>query len=66
MTLTVFFAGGVIVLFHERQAGCKILFEKIIEIAVERCPRKVLRRRSVLGRKGGFEIGDGGVDLGEK
>ena len=37
-----------------------------MEIAAEMCPRKVLRRRSVLGRKGGFEIGDGGVDLGEK
>ena len=58
----------VTVLFYlnEKEVGCKILFEEIMEIAAEMCPRKVLRRRSVLGRKGGFEIGDGGVNLGEK
>ena len=58
----------VTVLFYlnEKEAGCKLLFEKIMEIAGVRCPRKVLKRRSVLGRKGGFEIGDGGVNLGEK
>ena len=36
------------------------------ENAVVGCPRNVLRSTSVLGRKGGFEIGDGGVNLGKK
>lgn len=39
---------------------------RIMESAVVGCPRNVLRSTSVLGRKGGFEIGDGGVNLGEK